>query len=101
MGLEEISGDSEGAVQHNLTFDTESEYIIKGDAKSYSIAAASILAKVTRDRVMDEMDEKYPQYQFKKHKGYGTASHISVIKEKGPCKIHRKSFIKNFTKDGI
>ena len=75
--------------------------IIKGDAKEYSIAAASIIAKVTRDRIMQQWDEIYPEYGFAKHKGYGTASHISIIKEKGPCKIHRKSFIKNFTKDGI
>ena len=75
--------------------------VIKGDAKEYSIAAASIIAKVTRDRIMSQWDEIYPEYGFAKHKGYGTAAHISVIKEKGPCKIHRKSFIKNFTKDGI
>ena len=74
--------------------------IIKGDANEYSIAAASIIAKVTRDRIMGQWDEIYPEYGFAKHKGYGTAAHIQVIKEKGPCKIHRKSFIKNFTKDG-
>ena len=74
--------------------------IIKGDAKCYSIAAASIIAKVTRDRIMQQWDEIYPEYGFAKHKGYGTAAHIQVIKEKGPCKIHRRSFIKNFTKDG-
>ncbi len=72
------------------------ESIIKGDAKSYSIAAASILAKVTRDRIMRQWDEVYPQYGFEKHKGYGTASHIAAIKEYGPCMLHRKSFIKNF-----
>ena len=74
--------------------------IIKGDAKEYSIAAASIIAKVTRDRIMQQWDEIYPEYGFAKHKGYGTAAHIQEIKEKGPCKIHRRSFIKNFTKDG-
>jgi len=74
--------------------------IIKGDAKEYSIAAASIIAKVTRDRIMKQWDEVYPEYGFEKHKGYGTAAHIQVIKEKGPCPIHRRSFIKNFTKDG-
>ena len=74
--------------------------IIKGDAKEYSIAAASIIAKVTRDRIMQQWDEIYPEYGFAKHKGYGTAAHIQVIKEKGPCKIHRKTFIKNFSKDG-
>lgn len=71
--------------------------IIKGDAKVYSISAASIIAKVTRDRIMREYDEVYPQYGFAKHKGYGTAAHIQAIKEYGPCPLHRKSFIKNFT----
>lgn len=70
--------------------------IIKGDAKSLTIASASILAKVTRDRMMQEYDELYPQYGFAKHKGYGTKAHIDAIKEYGPCKIHRKTFIKNF-----
>lgn len=70
--------------------------IIKGDAKCYSIAAASIIAKVTRDRIMKQWDELYPQYGFEKHKGYGTAAHISAIKEYGICPLHRKSFIKNF-----
>lgn len=71
--------------------------IIKGDAKSYSIAAASIIAKVTRDRIMRQWNEIYPEYGFEKHKGYGTSSHIAVIKEKGICPIHRKTFVKNFT----
>lgn len=70
--------------------------IIKGDALAYSISAASIIAKVTRDRIMRQWDEIYPQYGFEKHKGYGTASHISAIKEYGLCPIHRKSFTKNF-----
>lgn len=70
--------------------------IIKGDAKCYSIAAASIIAKVTRDRIMRQWDEIYPQYGFLTHKGYGTAKHIQAIKEYGLCKIHRKSFTKNF-----
>ncbi len=70
--------------------------VIKGDAKNYSIAAASIIAKVTRDRIMRQWDEVYPIYGFAKHKGYGTAEHIKVIKENGPCILHRKSFIKNF-----
>lgn len=70
--------------------------VIKGDAKNYSIAAASIIAKVTRDRIMRQWDEVYPIYGFAKHKGYGTAEHIRVIKENGPCILHRKSFIKNF-----
>lgn len=72
--------------------------IIKGDAKEYSIAAASILAKVTRDRMMREYDEIYPQYGFSGHKGYGTAKHIAAIKEYGPCILHRKSFIKKLYK---
>lgn len=70
--------------------------IIHGDAISYSIACASIIAKVTRDRIMRQWDEIYPQYGFAKHKGYGTAAHIKAIKEYGPCTLHRKSFIKNF-----
>lgn len=70
--------------------------IIKGDAKSVSIAAASILAKVTRDHMMAEYDEMFPGYGFAKHKGYGTAAHIQAIKELGPCPIHRRTFIKNF-----
>ncbi len=70
--------------------------IIKGDAKSYSIAAASIIAKVTRDRIMRQWDEVYPEYGFEKHKGYGTAVHIKAIKEHGLCPLHRKSFTKNF-----
>lgn len=72
--------------------------VVKGDAKNYSIAAASIIAKVTRDRIMKEWDEIYPIYGFSKHKGYGTAEHIRIIKESGPCILHRKSFIKNFVK---
>ena len=72
--------------------------IIKGDAKEYSIAAASIIAKVTRDRMMYEYDNIYPQYGFAGHKGYGTAKHIEAIKEHGPCILHRKTFIKNFMK---
>lgn len=70
--------------------------IIHGDALSYSIAAASIVAKVTRDKLMLEYDKLYPQYNFGKHKGYGTAEHIKMLKEYGPCTIHRRSFIKNF-----
>ena len=69
--------------------------IIKGDAKCYSIAAASIIAKVTRDRLMRQWDEVYPDYGFSKHKGYGTKEHIDNIKKFGPCLLHRKSFIKN------
>lgn len=70
--------------------------IIKGDAKSVSIAAASIIAKVTRDRMMVELDEKYPGYDFASNKGYGSATHIEGIKRQGLCEIHRRSFTKNF-----
>ena len=74
------------------------ESIIKGDAKCYSIAAASILAKVTRDRIMREWDKIYPQYGFITHKGYGTAKHMEAIREYGLCPIHRRSFTKNIKK---
>ncbi|EEQ61644.1 ribonuclease HII [Enterocloster sp. OA13] len=70
--------------------------IIKGDAKSLSIAAASILAKVTRDHMMAGYEEMFPGYGFAKHKGYGTAAHIAAIRELGPCPIHRRTFIRNF-----
>lgn len=73
--------------------DIPCEYIIKGDAKSISIAAASILAKVSRDRLCYEYAKKYPEYMFDKHKGYGTKLHIEKIKEYGPCEIHRMSFL--------
>ena len=74
--------------------------IVKGDAKCYSIAAASIIAKVTRDRIMRQWDEIYPQYGFEKHKGYGTAAHISAIKEYGLTPLHRRSFTKNIIIEG-
>ena len=70
--------------------------IVKGDAKSVNIAAASILAKVTRDRLMLEYDKIYPEYGFASNKGYGTAKHIEALKECGACDIHRRSFIGNF-----
>lgn len=70
--------------------------IVHGDALCYSIAAASILAKVTRDRLMRELDEAYPQYGFAKNKGYGTAQHIAALKQYGPCPAHRRSFIGHF-----
>lgn len=79
--------------------DIETKSLIGGDAISYNIAAASILAKVTRDRFMEEMDKKYPEYNFKQHKGYGTREHIANLMLYGPCEIHRKSFIKNFVKN--
>ncbi len=71
--------------------------IIKGDAKSVSIAAASVIAKVTRDRMMARMEEQYPGYGFASNKGYGSAAHIAALKELGPCEIHRRTFIRNFT----
>ncbi len=76
--------------------DIRQENIIKGDTLSYNIAAASILAKVHRDRLMIKLSEKYPQYNFAKHKGYGTREHINALKIYGKCPIHRESFIKNF-----
>ena len=72
------------------------EYVIKGDANSYTIGCASIVAKVYRDRLMSEYAKEFPEYGFEKHKGYGTKTHIEKIKEIGPCKLHRKTFIKNF-----
>ncbi|MBO4767879.1 MAG: ribonuclease HII, partial [Lachnospiraceae bacterium] len=73
--------------------------IIKGDANSISIAAASIIAKVTRDRYMAEMDARYPGYGFAGNKGYGSAEHIAAIRELGPCEIHRRSFIHSFVSE--
>ena len=75
------------------------EEVIKGDAKSLSIAAASIVAKVTRDRRMLEVDKEFPEYNFAKHKGYGTKLHREILLEKGPCKYHRKSFLKKILGD--
>ena len=87
------------AVKLDVKVPTKS--IIKGDALSYSIAAASILAKVYRDRLMREYDAQYPEYGFEKHKGYGTAAHIDAIRRIGPCPIHRRTFIKNFVNDEL
>ena len=84
------------ALEHINTRGIPYEPLIKGDAKCYNIAAASIIAKVTRDRIMREWDEIYPQYGFINHKGYGTAKHIAAIKEYGLCPIHRRSFTKKF-----
>ena len=84
------------ALEHIDTCGIPYTSIIKGDAKVYSISAASIIAKVTRDRMMKEYDEIYPEYGFAGHKGYGTAKHIQAIKAYGPCPLHRKTFIKNF-----
>ncbi len=72
------------------------EYVIKGDANSYTIGCASIVAKVYRDKLMVDFSKAFPEYEFDKHKGYGTKTHIEKIKEIGPCKLHRKTFIKNF-----
>ena len=76
--------------------DVQTVSIVKGDAKSYSIAAASILAKVYRDNMMLQYDKEYPIYNFAKHKGYGTKVHIEAIKQHGICPIHRRTFVKNF-----
>lgn len=72
------------------------ETVVKGDSRSASIAAASILAKVTRDDLMLQAAEEYPQYQFEIHKGYGTKAHYAALTEKGPCPIHRMTFLKKF-----
>ncbi|MBQ2714558.1 MAG: ribonuclease HII [Clostridia bacterium] len=82
------------AVKLALPFETRS--IIKGDATSYAIASASIIAKVERDRLMAEYDKEYPEYGFLKNKGYGTKAHIDALKKYGPTKVHRKTFIRNF-----
>lgn len=74
-------------------YDGEQIPVVKGDSKSLAIAAASIIAKVTRDRIMVEYEEKYPGYGFAKHKGYGTKAHREAILEKGPCKCHRMTFL--------
>ena len=84
------------ALEHINTLGIPYTSIIKGDEKAYSISAASIIAKVTRDRIMYEWDKIYPQYGFASHKGYGTAKHIQAIKENGICMLHRKSFLKNY-----
>lgn len=80
------------------TYGLESKSIVKGDDTSYSIACASIIAKVTRDNMMDIYDEMYPEYGIKSHKGYGTKKHYEAIKEYGVLDIHRKSFLKNLNK---
>ena len=85
------------AVKLDIPYKTVS--IIKGDAKSYLIGAASIVAKVYRDKLMEEYAKIYPRYGFERNSGYGTKEHIVAIKEFGPCEIHRKTFIKNFLVD--
>lgn len=96
--LEGLSVKADVALVDALTLDVDIPVvnIVKGDFLSYNIGAASIIAKVYRDNLMVEYAKKYPQYSFEKHKGYGTKAHIDAIKECGPCKIHRKSFIKKF-----
>lgn len=82
----------------NINIDIPSQTLVSGDSKSASIAAASIIAKVTRDRMMQEYDKEYPEYNFGKHKGYGTKVHIEAIQKYGLCNIHRPSFCKHFVK---
>ena len=84
------------ALRETDTFEIPYQSIIKGDATCYSISCASILAKVTRYRIMREWNEVYPMYDFEKNKGYGTAEHIKALKQYGPCQIHRRTFIKHF-----
>lgn len=86
-----------------LDIDVPTTSIIKGDALSESIAAASIIAKVTRDRMMDEMDKEYPMYDLKNNKGYGTKKHLEALEEYGPCKYHRFTFapVKNSVKEVV
>ena len=88
-------------VDGNFRIDIElpQQNIVRGDALSYSIGAASLLAKVYRDSLMREYDKQYPQYGFARHKGYGTAMHIRALKEFGPCPIHRKTFIKKILEE--
>ena len=78
----------------NSAIEIRSQCVVKGDAKCADIAAASILAKVTRDRYMLEMAKLYPQYEFERHKGYGTKRHYALLREHGPCPIHRRTFLK-------
>lgn len=89
---EHVLVDAEKHVPINVPYTS----IVKGDAKSESIAAASIIAKVTRDHMIEKLDKKYPEYGFAKNKGYGTREHIQAIKEHGLCEIHRKTFCKKF-----
>ena len=83
----------------DIHIDCRKESVIKGDFKSYTIGAASIVAKVYRDNLMYEYDKAYPEYKFANNKGYGTKDHINALKEVGTCPIHRKTFIKNFLAD--
>ncbi|NLC31794.1 MAG: ribonuclease HII [Clostridiales bacterium] len=85
----------------NLQLDGREKALVRGDSLSYAIAAASIIAKVSRDRLMRQEDERYPHYCFLKNKGYGTAEHIKALREYGPCPLHRKSFIGNFSQADV
>ena len=98
QALESLSIKPEIILTDAVKIDTDiiQENIVKGDSKSYNIACASILAKVYRDNLMEAFDKEYPQYQFSKHKGYGTKLHIENLKKFGKCKIHRDTFIKHF-----
>lgn len=103
IAVDEANGKLSGKIEHILidaltlkSIETPQTGIIKGDAKSISIAAASIVAKVIRDRIMKEYHQEYPCYAFDKNKGYGTALHYEGLKAEGYCKIHRKTFIKQF-----
>ena len=102
--MEQCAAEFEGdiilvdAVQ-GLRLPCRTEVLIHGDAQSYMIAAASIVAKVERDRYMSEISEKYPLYDFASNKGYGTAAHIAALKTVGPCELHRRSFIGNFVSE--
>jgi len=101
MALDQLSSKPEFILVDAVTIPRVSilqKGIVKGDAKSMSIGAASIIAKVYRDSLMQEYDELYPEYGFAANKGYGSAAHIATIKEIGICPIHRKSFVKNFVK---
>ncbi len=88
-----IDGNRDHGSKHAIT--AEHQMVVKGDSLSYSIAAASILAKVSRDRWMVEMAARYPQYEFERHKGYPTKRHFELLRKFGPCPIHRRSFLKN------
>lgn len=101
QAMEECAADFSGSIilidaVQGLRLPCEGRSIIHGDAISYMIAAASIVAKVTRDRYMIEMDAQYPMYGFARNKGYGTAEHIAALQAYGPCPIHRRTFIEKF-----
>jgi ribonuclease HII len=95
LAVEALSCAPDGLMIDFLTlpeFDLPQEGIVKGDERSYSIACASIVAKVTRDRLMDGLDREFPGYGFTGHKGYASAEHLACLRERGPCPIHRRTF---------